>query len=103
MINHLRGPNRLYLSLNKKPKKLEKTKKIPSSAHRLIDEIFLNPVISISGLSKKWKLPFNSVKTGVLRLVKIGILKEIKGRIRNKLFIASELMQLLSGSEKNKH
>lgn len=83
--------------------KLEKTKKIPSSAHRLIDEIFLNPVISISGLSKKWKLPFNSVKTGVLRLVKIGILKEIKGRKRNKLFIASELMQLLSGSEKNKH
>ncbi|MGH7800770.1 MAG: Fic family protein [Thermodesulfobacteriota bacterium] len=83
--------------------KLEKTKKIPSSAHRLIDEIFLNPVISISGLSKKWKLPFNSVKTGVLRLVKIGILKEIEGRKRNKLFIASELMQLLSGSEKNKH
>jgi len=52
--------------------KLEKTKKIPESAHRLIDEIFLNPVISISGLSKKWNLPFNSVKTGVSRLIQIG-------------------------------
>lgn len=79
---------------------LEKTKKIPQSAHRLIDEIFLNPVISISGLSKKWKLPFNSVKTGVLRLVEIGILRETEGRRRNKLFVASDLMTLLSGSSK---
>ncbi|MDA2918471.1 Fic family protein [Desulfobacterota bacterium AH_259_B03_O07] len=78
--------------------KLEKTKKIPESAHRLIDEIFLNPVISISGLSKKWNLPFNSVKTGVSRLIQIGILRETEGRRRNKLFIASELMTLLSGS-----
>lgn len=83
--------------------KLEKTKKIPESAHRLIDEIFLNPVISISELSKKWNLQFNTVKRGVQRLAKIGILQEVKGRKRNKLFIASELMQLLSGSEKNKH
>ncbi len=80
--------------------KLEKTKKIPESAHRLIDEIFLNPVISISGLSKKWNLPFNSVKTGVSRLIQIGILRETEGRRRNKLFIASELMTLLSGSSK---
>jgi len=80
--------------------KLEKTKKIPESAHRLIDEIFLNPVISISGLSKKWNLPFNSVKTGVSRLIQIGILRETEGRRRNRLFIASELMTLLSGSSK---
>src|SRR3989304_4458801 len=79
---------------------LSDTKKIPESAHRLIDEIFLNPVISISGLSKKWKLPFNSVKTGVLRLVKIGILKEMEGRKKNKLYIASELMDLLTANGK---
>ena len=83
--------------------KLEKTKKIPESAHRLIDEIFLNPVISISELSKKWNLQFNTVKRGVQRLAKIGILQEVDGKKRNKLFIASELMQLLSGSEKYKH
>ncbi len=80
--------------------KLEKTKKIPESAHRLIDEIFLNPVISISDLSRKWKLPFNSVKTGVLRLVKIGILKEMEERKKNKLYIASELMNLLTANGK---
>jgi Fic family protein len=75
-------------------KKIEQTKKIPESAHRLLNEIFLNPVISISGLSKKWNLPFNSIKTGVLRLVELGILTEAKERKRNKLFIASKLMEL---------
>ncbi|HWP90757.1 MAG TPA: Fic family protein [Thermodesulfobacteriota bacterium] len=84
-------------------KKLERTKKIPESAHRLVDEIFLNPVISISGLSKKWNIPFISVKRGVSRLMEIGFLEEVKGRKRNKLFLASELMRVLSGSENNRH
>jgi Fic family protein len=84
-------------------KKLERTKKIPESAHRLVDELFLNPVISISGLSKKWNIPFISVKRGVLRLVEIGLLEEVKDRKRNKLFLASELMRVLSGSENNRH
>lgn len=75
---------------------LEKTRKIPQSAHRLIDEIFLNPVISISGISKKWNGEFNVVKRGVVRLVKIGILYESTQRKRHRLFIAPRLMELLT-------
>lgn len=82
---------------------LRKTKKIPESAHRLIDEIFSNPVISISGLSKRWNMPFNSVKTGVLRLVKIGILRETTDRKRNRLFIAPKLIKLLTATDKKRH
>jgi len=72
------------------------TKKIPETAPRLIVEIFSNPVISISNLSQKWKVPYNSLKTGVGRLVTIGILREEPGRKRNKLFIAPKLMDLLT-------
>jgi Fic family protein len=79
---------------------LEKTKKIPESSRKLIEEIFLNPLLSISGLSKKWDMPFNSVKTGVLRLVKIGILSELPGRKRDKLFVATKLMKLLTSANK---
>ena len=75
---------------------LEETKRIPETSYRLIDEIFKNPVISISGLSKKWNLPFNSVKTGVSRLVNLDILRPLEERKRNKLFIAPELMSLLT-------
>ncbi len=81
---------------------VDMSKKIPESAHRLIDEIFLNPVISISGLSKKWYLPFNSVKTGVLRLIDIGILREVTERKRNRLFIAPKLMELLTATDKDR-
>jgi Fic family protein len=78
--------------------RLEATKKIPESAYRLIEELFTNPVLSISSLSKKWGIPFNSVKTGVLRLVSLDILREETGRKRNKLYIASELIEILSAS-----
>ena len=78
--------------------RLEATKKVPESAYRLIEELFGNPVLSISSLGKKWGIPFNSVKTGVLRLVSLGILREETGRKRNKLYIASELIELLSAS-----
>jgi len=81
-------------------RRLETTKKIPESAYRLIDEVFISPVLSIAGLSKKWNMPFNSVKTGVSRLAKIGIFREATGRRRNKLFIAPELMELLTASDK---
>ena len=80
-------------------RRLEATKKIPESAYRLIEEIFIGPILSITGLSKKWNIPFNSVKTGVLRLVNIGILREATGRRRNKLYVASELIDLLSASD----
>lgn len=81
-------------------RRLETTKKIPESAYRLIDEVFISPVLSIAGLSKKWNMPFNSVKTGVSRLTKTGIFREATGRRRNKLFIAPELMELLTASDK---
>ena len=79
---------------------LRRTKKIPESAQRLIDEIFLNPVVSISGLSKKWGKPFNSVMRGVLRLVEIGVLREETKKKRNRLFVAHQLMDLLTSTDR---
>jgi len=76
---------------------LEQTQKIPDTARRLINEIFLNPIVSISQLSKKWKKPFNSVKVGVQRLLELGILEQIEGRRRNRLYVAKKFMKLLTG------
>jgi len=81
---------------------LEQTKKVPESAHRLIDEVFFNPFISISRLCNKWNKPFNSVKMGVKRLVSIGILKEMPGRKRNKIFVALKLLDLLTGNKRKR-
>ena len=79
--------------------KLNMARKVPHSAHLLIEEIFINPVISISGLSRKWNRSFNSVKRGVLKLVEIGILEEATGRKRNKLFVAPKLIRMLTATD----
>jgi hypothetical protein len=67
-----------------------------------MEELFSNPVLSINSLSKKWGILFNSVKTGVLRLVSLDILREETGRKRNKFYIASKLIELLSESGERK-
>jgi Fic family protein len=77
---------------------LMKTKQIPESAHRLIDEIFENPFISISSLSRRWNISFNSVKRGVLRLMRMGILQELDQRKRNRIYYAPRLLDLLTRS-----
>jgi Fic family protein len=76
--------------------KLRATRYIPQTAHRLIDEIFMSPVLSIAGLARRWDRPFVSVQRGVDRLVEIGILREVTDKRRNRLYVASDLLTLLS-------
>jgi len=78
-------------------------KKMPRVVFRLIDEIFATPVISISALSRKWKVDYRSVRLGVLRLVALGVLKEVTNRKRNKLYVATELMEVLSSNPSTPH
>ncbi len=77
-------------------KQIEKSKSVPETTRRIVDEAFVNPYISISSLAKKWDLPFNSVKNGVNKLIELGILEEVPGRARNRLFAAKKLLELLN-------
>lgn len=93
---HAIADSKLILALHEDYQgRVRATKKVPETAHRLIDEVFINPVVSISGLSKKWGVSFNTVKTGVRRLMEIGILQEVGKLKRGKLYIAHELSKLL--------
>ena len=74
---------------------LKRTKKIPDIAFKLIDELFVNPVISIPELCKRWKLAYNTVKRGVQRLQQLEIIHEITENKRNRLFVARKLMNIL--------
>jgi hypothetical protein len=40
-----------------------------------------------------------SAQNNVMRLVKLGILKEVTGRKRDRIFIAPEILQLTGASE----
>jgi len=49
-----------------------------------------------------WRLAFNSVKAGVQRLLELGILEQIEGRRRNRLYVAAKLMNFLTGETEKK-
>lgn len=78
-------------------KMLHDAKRVPEITHRLVDELFTAPVISISNLSRKWETGFTSVNAGVVSLEKLGILKEITGRSRGRMYASPEVMLLLTG------
>lgn len=69
-------------------------KRAPQTALRIIDHIFSNPMISISGLSKKWDIPYMSIQRGVDYLIKEGLLEEVTGQQRNRIYVANELYNL---------
>jgi hypothetical protein len=42
---------------------------------------------------------FASAQNNVMRLVKLGILREVTGRKRDRIFIAPEILQLTGASD----
>jgi Fic family protein len=85
------------LDLNAKyHRMLDEIKKRPIHTRRLIDEIFLNPIISVGKISDKWNMDFKSVQRAVDKLVEVGVIEEITGKERGRLFRARELHELLT-------
>ena len=89
------------ISLHEKYRNKFMRKRTPQTALRLIDHIFSNPMISISNLSRKWDIPYMSIQRGVEYLIKEGILHEVTGRQRNRIYVANELLALF-GTDRTK-
>ena len=83
------------LDLQKRYRALATGRRVPKVVNRLIDHLFASPVISISALSKTWEIPFPTIQRGVDYLVEKGILREITGGQRNRLFAAHEISNII--------
>ena len=83
------------LDLQKQYREVATGQRVPKIVNRLIDHLFTGPIVSISQLSKTWKMPFPTVKRGVDYLIEKVILVEITGRQRNRLFVANEIFNTI--------
>ena len=83
------------LDLQSEYRALGTGRKVPKSVNRLIDYLFASPIISISALSKAWKMPFPTVQRGVDYLIEKDILREVTGGKRNRLFTAHEIFDTI--------
>ena len=78
--------------------KLKAAKRPPQSAGLILDELFGNPIFSISRYCARTRQPFHNVKKGIEFWVKEGLIRESTGQKRNRRYVASELLQELSES-----
>ena len=64
--------------------------------HNPLDMLFLNPFVSLPGVNDYLKITWPTAKTAVERLVKLGILREVSGRKRGRIYCAEELLNIVA-------
>ncbi|MBW0000622.1 MAG: Fic family protein [Verrucomicrobia bacterium] len=79
--------------------KLKESLRAPKTAAAILDALFENPIISISRFAKRSGHSFPTVVNGIEFWIEKGLLKEITGRQRNRLFLAQELLTVMAASE----
>jgi len=73
---------------------LKESARPPATAALILDELFGSPVFSIPRFVKRTGNSFPTTNNGVQFWMKQGLLQEITGQRRNRLFVARELLRL---------
>lgn len=63
--------------------------------HKLIDELFVYPAVSVPRAAGILGVTYRSAQMNVLHLVKAGILREVTGRKRNRIFMADGVVHAI--------
>jgi len=84
------------LDLQKKYRQQLQKESVSMPVFQLLDMLFLNPFVSLPGISDYLKITWPTAKASVERLVKLGILKEVSGRKRSRIYCAEKLLNILS-------
>lgn len=84
------------LNLQKNYRQLLQTESVPTPVFKLLDMLFVNPIVSLNGVSEFLKVTWPTAKASVEQLIKLGILKEISGRKRNRIYCAKELLNIIA-------
>lgn len=68
----------------------------------LIDSLFSSPALTIPMAANRLKVTYASAKLNIDKLVKGGILKEITGHRRYRVYVAPEIINIISSQEESK-
>ena len=71
-------------------------RRLPAGTLKLLDRLFENPYIGISRAAKLLNVSYHTADRVISRLEKEGILTEITGQTRDRIFAAQELMNALA-------
>lgn len=68
----------------------------PASAIRLLEHLFVQPVITIRATERLLEVTYNTAKAAVDRLVREGMLSPANGRHRNTVYVARDVLDIAS-------
>ena len=77
--------------------KLKEGKRVPQEAARILDQIFANPYISIARYAKRTGVSFHNANKGIEFWIKQGLLSEVTGKQRNRIFMAMAVLRVMEG------
>ena len=66
---------------------------------QLIDELFSYPAITNPAVSERMKITPRSSQLNIDKLVQKGILREATGRQRNRVYVATEIVDIIERQE----
>lgn len=85
------------VALQKSYREMFQKRKASPTALAIVDELFLNPYVTATRLAKRLNVSFPTVQTNIDWLLGIGVLREITGRQRNRVYCAEELLRAIEG------
>jgi Fic family protein len=84
------------LGLQRRYRQQAEKESVSAAGFQLLDMLFVNPFVSLPGVSDYLEITWPTAKASVERLVRLGILKEVTGRRRGRIYCAEELLRILA-------
>jgi len=88
---------RALIDLNAQYSKVLEGERVPSVTYRIIDQLFTNPVITVPFIRDRWDVAFHTAQKAIEHLERLGILREVTGKRRYRVWVAGTLMDILTG------
>ena len=87
------------LALRQQYRERLQTKKSPGRTLALMENLFKEPVTTVAGARDRLKVTTRAAQQNIDRLVQEGILKEVTGRQRYRVFVAQKIIQIVEADK----
>ena len=71
-------------------------KRVPKVTRQVLDDLFANPFVTAAGIRDRHRVSFPTAQRAVDGLLRLGVLREITGRRRNRIYCADEILRTFS-------
>lgn len=88
--------SRQFLDLRQRFQEKVRAKRASALAGHLVDHLFKSPAITVPLARELLKITYPSANPTVQKLVEAGILHEISGHKRNRVWLAPQVLEILS-------